>query len=49
MRGEDPKEKLEKKELEEKKPPPSNSTKLTSCEKMKSEVLEEQMFKDPPD
>ena len=49
MRGEDPKEKLEKKELEEKKLPPSNSTKLTSSEKMKSEILEEEMFKDPPD
>ena len=49
MRGEDPKEKLEKKELEENKLPPSNSTKLTSFENMKLEILEEEKSKDPPD
>ena len=48
MRGEDPKERLEKIELEEEKLPPSNSTKLTS-DKMKSEILQEEKFKDPPD
>jgi len=48
MRGEDPKERLEKIELEEEKLPPSNSTKLTS-DNLKSEILQKEKFKDPPD